>query len=92
MPVLLQYLILILSLISFALLVLLLYRISRPGENSAFESRINSLERVLERHERLLREELARGREEAQLSARQGREESSIAVSAFGDSLLKTDE
>jgi len=47
------------------------------------------LERLLERQERMLREELARNREEAQLSARQGREEIVGAVSAFGDSLLK---
>jgi len=66
-----------------------LYRLSRPAENSGFEARIDSLERMLERQERLLRDELARNREEAQLSARQGREENSIALSAFGDSLLK---
>jgi DNA recombination protein RmuC len=44
---------------------------------------------MLERQERMLREELARNRDEALLSARQGREENSAAVSAFGDSLLK---
>jgi DNA recombination protein RmuC len=89
MPVLLQYLILVLSVLSFALLALLMYRLSRPAGNSGLEARIDSLERMLERQERLLREELARNREEAQLSARQGREENTIAVSAFGDSLLK---
>jgi DNA recombination protein RmuC len=89
MPVLLQYLILFLSLISCALLALLLYRLSGPADTSVFDSRIDSLERMLERQERLLREELARNREEAQLSARQGREENASAVSAFGDSLLK---
>ena len=89
MPVLLQYLILLLSVFSFALLALLLYRLSGPAENSGLEARIDSLERMLERQERLLRDELARNREEAQLSARQGREENAIAVSAFGDSLLK---
>jgi DNA recombination protein RmuC len=89
MPVLLQYLILFFSLLSFALLALLVYRFARPADNSGLESRIDSLERMLERQERLLREELARNREEAQLSARQGREENSIALSAFGDSLLK---
>jgi DNA recombination protein RmuC len=62
---------------------------SRLGTPAGLESRIDSLERQLERQERVLREELARNREEAQLSARQGREENSIAVSAFGDSLLK---
>ena len=66
-----------------------MYRLSRPAETPGLEARIDSLERMLERQERLLREELARNREEAQLSARQGREENAIAVSAFGDSLLK---
>jgi DNA recombination protein RmuC len=89
MPDLLQYLTLIFSLSSVALLALLLYRLSRSVEGSGLESRIDSLERMLERQERMLREDLARNREEAQLSARQGREENSRAVSAFGDSLLK---
>jgi DNA recombination protein RmuC len=89
MPIVLQYLTFILSLFSITLLALLLYRISRPAENSGVESRIDSLERILERQERLLREELARNRDEALLSARQGREENSAAVSAFGDSQLK---
>jgi DNA recombination protein RmuC len=44
---------------------------------------------MLERQERLFREELARSREEALQSARQGREENAISVAAFGDSLLK---
>jgi DNA recombination protein RmuC len=89
MPVVLQYLILVLSLASVALLALLLYRLSRPAAGSGVESRIDSLERLLERQERMLREELARNRDEAQLSARQGREENAGSVSAFGDSLLK---
>jgi DNA recombination protein RmuC len=66
-----------------------LYRLSRPAAGSGVESRIDSLERLLERQERMLREELARNRDEAQLSARQGREENAGSVSAFGDSLLK---
>lgn len=89
MPVMLQYLILILSLASIALLALLLYRLARLAAGSGLESRIDSLERLLERQERMLREELARNRDEAQLSARQGREENASSVSAFGDSLLK---
>ena len=84
----LQYLILILSIASLALLALLLYRLSRPA-GSGIELRIDSLERLLERQERMLREELARNRDEALLSARQGREENASSVSAFGDSLLK---
>ena len=89
MPVLLQYLIIILSLSSIALLALLLYRLSRLAAGSGLETRIESLERMIERQERMLREELARNRDEAQFSARQGREENAGAVAAFGDSLLK---
>jgi len=89
MPDVLQYLVLILSLFSIALLALLLFRLSRLAAGSGLESRIDSLERMLERQERMLREDLARNRDEAQLSARQGREENARAVSAFGDSLLK---
>jgi DNA recombination protein RmuC len=89
MPVLLQYLIIILLLCSIALLALLLYRLSRLAASSGLETRIDSLERLLERQERMVREELARNRDEAQLSARQGREENASSVSAFGDSLLK---
>lgn len=89
MPVLLQYLVLILSSCSVALLALLLYRGNRPDAFSGIETRIDYLERLLERQERLLLDELARSREEAQLSSRQVREEVSAAVSVFGDSLLK---
>jgi DNA recombination protein RmuC len=89
MPDVLQYLIIILLLFSSTLLALLFYRLSRLAASSGFESRIVSLERLLERQERMMREELARNRDEAQLSARQGREENASSVSAFGDSLLK---
>jgi len=89
MPVVAQYLLLILSIFSMILLVVLMYRLSRSAASSAVTARIDALERVLERQERVLREELTRNREEAQLSARQGREEIARAVSAFGDSLLK---
>jgi DNA recombination protein RmuC len=89
MPDLLQYLIIILLLLSITLLALLLYRLSRLAASSGLESRIDSLERLLERQERMLREELARNRDEAQLSARQGREENASSVSAFAESLLK---
>ncbi|MBK5275061.1 MAG: DNA recombination protein RmuC [Desulfuromonadales bacterium] len=89
MPALLQYMIAVLSFASVGLLVLLLIRLSRPGSDSGIDARIDALERQLERQERMLREELARNREEAQLSARQAREETARAVSSFGDSLLK---
>lgn len=89
MSVLLLYVTLVLVVISLALLALLLQRVSRLGAAAGLEARIDSLERLLERQERTVREELVSNREEALLSARQGREESSTAVSALGDSLLK---
>ena len=67
---------------------ILLVKVSRPGGQS-LEPRLASLERMLERNERTLREELARGREEAQTLGRQGREESIGAMQTLGDGLLK---
>ena len=68
--------------------IILLLKVSRLGGQS-LEPRLASLERMLERNERTLREELARGREEAQTLGRQGREESIGAVQTLGDGLLK---
>ncbi len=67
---------------------ILLVKVSRLGGQS-LEPRLASLERMLERNERTLREELARGREEAQALGRQGREESIGAMQTLGDGLLK---
>jgi DNA recombination protein RmuC len=88
MSVLMTYLVPLLSLCTIGLLAMLLYRFSRFADSSGLELRIESLERMLERQERTLRDELARNREEAQLSARQGREENTRALSTFGDSQL----
>lgn len=68
--------------------IILLVKVSRLGGQS-LEPRLASLERMLERNERTLREELARGREEAQALGRQGREESIGAMQTLGDGLLK---
>ena len=68
--------------------LILLVKVSRLGGQS-LEPRLASLERMLERSERTLREELARGREEAQTLGRQGREESIGAMQTLGDGLLK---
>jgi len=68
--------------------IILLVKVSRLGGQS-LEPRLASLERMLERNERTLREELARGRVEAQTLGRQGREESIGAVQTLGDGLLK---
>lgn len=83
------YAALFLSLLSVLLLFVVLTRLKGVGSASGLEARIDSLERQLERQERVLREELARNREEALQSARQGREENAAALNAFGDSLMK---
>jgi len=83
------YLFLIVSLVSLILLTLVLARLSRIASGASLDVRIDALERQLERMERMLRDELVRNREEAQLSARQSREEGAALVGALGDSLLK---
>jgi DNA recombination protein RmuC len=77
-----------LSFVSVVLLGILLMRMARFS-TASLDSRIETLERLLERQERMLREEMGRNREESLSSARQGREENSAAVTALGDSLLK---
>jgi DNA recombination protein RmuC len=84
-----MYLILILSAVSLIVVIVTLKRLTGQNESVAIASRLDALERLLDRQERAVREELARSREEALQSARQGREENAAAVSAFGDSLLK---
>jgi len=79
------YILVGLSAVSVVMLGMLISRISRSGS----ENRISDLERMLERQERALREEMARNREESALQARQGREELVAAMTGLGDSLLK---
>jgi len=71
--------------------VILLLRVARPEEaaHSYLASRVDSLEHILERTDRTLREELARGREELQKQEKQGREEHGVTVQILGDSLLR---
>jgi DNA recombination protein RmuC len=83
------YLLLIAPLASLILLALVLARLSRIASSASLDVRIDALERQLERMERMLRDELARNREEAQESARRAREEGTSLVGALGDSLLK---
>lgn len=78
-----------LSLVTVVLLIIALMKISRIGSIQSLDTRIEAVERLLERQERMFRDEMSRNREEALHAARQGREESNSAVSAFGDSLLK---
>jgi len=79
------YILVGLSAVSVVMLGVLISRISRSGS----ENRISDLERMLERQERTLREEMARNREESAMQARQGREELVAAMTGLGDSLLK---
>jgi DNA recombination protein RmuC len=83
------YLLLIVPLASLVLLALVLVRLSRIASSASLDVRIDALERQLERLERMLRDELARNREEAQVSARRAREEATSLVGTLGDSLLK---
>jgi len=85
-PLLLQYLLLFLASLSVVLLSVLLTRMLRNG---AIDTRIALLERLLERQERLLFEEMARTRDEMQQSSRLGREELNSSIASLGDSQLK---
>jgi DNA recombination protein RmuC len=85
----LSYLLLIVSLVSLILPALVLVRLARMASSTSFDVRIDALERQLERMERMLRDELARNRDEALVSARQAREEGTSLVGVLGDSLLK---
>ena len=71
-------------------LLLLLYRRS-IGDNSQQQTldRLETLDRSIERSERLFREELARLREEFSHQLREGREEQTASLRGFGDSLMR---
>lgn len=73
------------------LLVLLLNVIMmiRMSRQASVIPRLEELERLLERTDRSVRDELARGREEAWNMGRQGREEGLQAVQSLGDGLLR---
>jgi DNA recombination protein RmuC len=58
-------------------------------ENTDLQKKIDGIEKLLERHERTLREELVRSREEAQAGSRRMREEMTGGITVLGDSLLK---
>ena len=72
--------------IGLVLLVLQFLLLKRSGRNAAIEPEFRSLESGLERLERELRQELARGRQEAAAAAREARDEQSQAL----DRLAKT--
>ncbi len=82
------YLLLLSACITLVLLVMIVMRLNRFCAGST-EVRLEALERLLEKQERTLREEMSRSREESQLAARQGREENAAAVAGLADGLLK---
>jgi DNA recombination protein RmuC len=89
-PLLVQYLLLFTGLVLVVLLGLLLVRLFRnTTSDNQIDTRMASLERLLERQERLLLDETARAREEVQQSARLGRGEMGLALATLGDSQLK---
>lgn len=72
------------------LLLALLMRGRRgAAENSDLQNKIEGVEKLLERHERMLREELARSREESNTASRRMREEMTGSITLLGDSLSK---
>lgn len=83
-----QYLLLFFVLFSVVLLIVVLSRLFRSGSTGPDLARFQELQRLLDRQERMLREEVARSREEMHAAARSGREELSRSVGALGDSLL----
>jgi len=86
-PVLIGFIQSILLVIAIILLIILIIRSSR-NPLVKFESKFDSLERNLERNERLVNGEIAKNREEASTNARQVREELNQSVCSFNDSVL----
>lgn len=84
------YIIIFLLLGCCGLLSLLLFNSRRvTNESGNILARIEILEKLLERQERFLSDELARGRAEALSGIRQSREEMTGSITVLGDSLLK---
>jgi len=84
------YSIILLLLACLGLLCALFVRGRREsGTAGNVQNKIDGIEKVLDRHERILREELARGREETHVGARQMREEMTGGITMLGDSLSK---
>ncbi len=89
----------ILSVVTFLLILILLFRIGKapisPQALQFFEekflqldSKINNLDKIVVRQERLLQEEFARSREENSYLSRQSREELAKTLNLFNESLL----
>lgn len=59
------------------------------AENADVQRKVDGIEKILERHERILREELSRSREEAHSGSRRIREEMTGSITVLGDSLSR---
>ncbi|MBC2725522.1 DNA recombination protein RmuC [Desulfosporosinus sp.] len=77
----------ILGIITIILLVIIIIR-SSTHPFVKFESKFDSLEKNLERNERIVNGEISKNREEASTNARQVREELNQSVRLFNDSVL----
>ncbi|MDO0824238.1 DNA recombination protein RmuC [Desulfosporosinus nitroreducens] len=77
----------ILVLITIILLIILIIRSTR-NPFGKLENQFNSLEKNLERNERLVNGEISKNREESNNNARQVREELNQSVRSFNDSVL----
>ena len=77
----------ILVAIAIILLIILLTR-SSATPFVQFENKLFSLEKILERNERLVNSEISKNREESTVNARQVREELNQSVRLFNDSVL----
>lgn len=68
-----------------------LFMAGRRGasKNIDLQVRIDSIEKLLDRHERILREELVSSREESHTGSRRTREEMTNGITVLGDSLLR---
>jgi DNA recombination protein RmuC len=71
-----------------ALLVYVLVLLSRSGGGQQIVEHMGRLREISERTERMMHEEMARSRDEAGAVARNGREEMSASLRAFGDSTM----
>jgi DNA recombination protein RmuC len=84
------YSVVLLLLACLGLLCILFLRGKRGAVQTAdVQNKIDGIEKLLERHERVLREELARSREEVHTGSRRMREEMTGSITVLGDSLSK---
>ena len=70
-------------------LFLILKKVSQQGDVSMLVSRLDAFEKGLERTESMIREEMAKGREELGRTAREQRQELNASFATFGDSVVQ---